>query len=308
MTSFKADLVSLSDFAWERLRGRLDGLTDEEFLWEPVPGCWSVRPDDNGGSRADGSTFRPEPEPFTTAAWRIAHLIDNLQAERTATWLGVTPTPDDGMPVVPATAAQATAALDKAYAAWRRRLLAVADEELLTPLGEIGGAYADDTRNAFVLHIIDELIHHGAEVAVVRDLYRASRLDDPVVLACLHGDRAAVEALVATDPALLDRTRADHPDLLRQTASRQRWDVVRLLADLGFDVELPPATAGTSALHYAAGVGDLPTVRLLVEHGADVSRKDPTWNQPPLGWAKFFGRDEVVDYLAPLTQNPIAPA
>jgi hypothetical protein len=37
----------------------------------------------------------------------------------------------------------------------------------------LGGAFADSTRRAFALHILDELIHHGAEVALLRDLYRA---------------------------------------------------------------------------------------------------------------------------------------
>lgn len=41
------------------------------------------------------------------------------------------------------------------------------------PIGEIGGPFADSTRRAFALHILDELIHHGAEVALLRDLYRA---------------------------------------------------------------------------------------------------------------------------------------
>jgi hypothetical protein len=26
------------------LRPRLEGLTDEEHFWEPVAGCWSIRP------------------------------------------------------------------------------------------------------------------------------------------------------------------------------------------------------------------------------------------------------------------------
>ena len=34
---------------WDRqLRARLDGLTDDEYLWEPAPGCWSVRPRGTG--------------------------------------------------------------------------------------------------------------------------------------------------------------------------------------------------------------------------------------------------------------------
>jgi hypothetical protein len=39
------------DLHWtEQLRPRLDGLTDDEYFWEPAPGCWSVRP----GGEAEG--------------------------------------------------------------------------------------------------------------------------------------------------------------------------------------------------------------------------------------------------------------
>jgi hypothetical protein len=41
-------------------------------------------------------------------------------------------------------------------------------------MGSVTRFYADSTRGAFVLHELDELIHHGAEVGVLRDLYRAS--------------------------------------------------------------------------------------------------------------------------------------
>jgi hypothetical protein len=36
------------DEVYDRLRGRLEGLTDDEYLWEPVPGCWSVHRDPPG--------------------------------------------------------------------------------------------------------------------------------------------------------------------------------------------------------------------------------------------------------------------
>ena len=51
MTATKIDidwnreLVDQLDWHWNHhLRPRLDGLTDNEYLWEPVPGCWSLRP------------------------------------------------------------------------------------------------------------------------------------------------------------------------------------------------------------------------------------------------------------------------
>jgi hypothetical protein len=36
-------LLAQLDTTWEMLRERLDGTTDEEFLWEPAPGAYTVR-------------------------------------------------------------------------------------------------------------------------------------------------------------------------------------------------------------------------------------------------------------------------
>ncbi|MHC3467421.1 DinB family protein [Streptomyces sp. 7R007] len=36
-------LLDQFDCARERAQVRLEGLGDEEYLWEPVPGCWSIR-------------------------------------------------------------------------------------------------------------------------------------------------------------------------------------------------------------------------------------------------------------------------
>ncbi len=39
-----ASLAEQLDRHWRtQLRPRLDGLTDDEYLWEPVSDCWSVR-------------------------------------------------------------------------------------------------------------------------------------------------------------------------------------------------------------------------------------------------------------------------
>jgi hypothetical protein len=44
------------------------------------------------------------------------------------------------------------------------------------PIGAAEGAWADRTMAELVLHINREVIHHGAEIACLRDLY-AHRLD-----------------------------------------------------------------------------------------------------------------------------------
>ncbi len=46
-------LLDQFDKAREMAQVRLTGLTDEEYLWEPVPGCWSLRPGEGGRWQAD---------------------------------------------------------------------------------------------------------------------------------------------------------------------------------------------------------------------------------------------------------------
>jgi len=172
MTTEQADLLSLSDYAWQRLSGRLEGLTDKEYLWEPVAGAWSLRPDADGVWRADRVLPPPDPEPVTTIAWRLAHLSDDvLAAERNATWIGLTPEPSSTPEGKASTAAEALTRLAEGYAYWRRCLERATD--LDTPMGSIAGPFAKDSRRAFIFHELDEFIHHGAEVGVLRDLYRS---------------------------------------------------------------------------------------------------------------------------------------
>ena len=57
------ELVDQLEFHWSRdFRPRLDGLTDEQYLWEPAPGMWSVRretrPGLAGAPAAPSSTSR----------------------------------------------------------------------------------------------------------------------------------------------------------------------------------------------------------------------------------------------------------
>jgi hypothetical protein len=55
---WSAELVGQLDSHWrDQLRPRLDGLTDEEYFWEPAAGCWNVRP------RTDLPAARPLPAP-----------------------------------------------------------------------------------------------------------------------------------------------------------------------------------------------------------------------------------------------------
>ncbi|WP_328994874.1 DinB family protein [Kribbella sp. NBC_01245] len=286
MTKLSQNLLDLSDFAWQRLRPRVEGMTDEEYFWEPVAGCWTVRKTADGSFRADDHPIPPDPPPFTTLAWRITHIIDILQAERTATWFGHKPRAEDGVPPVPGSAAEAVRALDHAYEVWRRRLAALSQDDFDRQMGEIAGQYGEYDGMAFALHILDELIHHGAEVGVVRDLYRAQQPEDPSVVALLNGDQTAD----------VERVREQRPALIAEAAAGKRWEAVPLLVELGFDVNARDHADRTAA-HLAAGTGELDVLRLLVEHGADLAAEDPEFHATPLGWAQWSNQAAAADFL-----------
>lgn len=152
----------------------MEGLVDAEYLWQPVPNCLTVRPDDEGVFRWDGPAQDGDGRVFTTLAWRLTHIANFLEQDRNGPWLGQ-PAQPRTRPDPPSSAADALVLLDGAYEAWSVVLAGTTDESLSQPIGEIAGRYGNDSRRSFVLHTVDELIHHGAECALLRDLYSATR-------------------------------------------------------------------------------------------------------------------------------------
>ena len=124
--------MGLSDYVYQRTRSRLAWLTDDEYFWEPVPGCWTIR-----RTGSPGGFERDDP--------------------------------------APATAAEAIAVLDRAHAFWQDVLQELPAASWWEPLGPVAGPYAEDDKASLVLHQLDEQIHHGAELGVLRDLYRQDR-------------------------------------------------------------------------------------------------------------------------------------
>jgi hypothetical protein len=170
------DLVEQLDFHWQRqLRPRLEGLTDHEYLWEPAPDAWNVRPLADGGFTIDWAYPEPEPAPVTTIAWRMAHVTVGVLAARVAGHFGGPPADYESWEYA-GTAADALAQLDAAYHAWTAGVRALDEAALCQPCGPSEGPWADRPMSTLVLHINREVIHHGAEIALLRDLY-AHRTD-----------------------------------------------------------------------------------------------------------------------------------
>lgn len=175
-------LLDQLTFHWEhQARPRLDGLTDDEYRWEPVPGAWSVRPrDESHTSMAAGGgdlviDFEypaPLPAPVTTIAWRLGHVIVGVFGARNASHFGGPPL-DYGTVEWPGDAAGALAMLDEVYATWVAGVGGLHEDALARPVGPSEGPFAEYPMVGLVLHIHREVIHHLAEVALLRDLYAA---------------------------------------------------------------------------------------------------------------------------------------
>ncbi|HWD45818.1 MAG TPA: DinB family protein [Actinomycetota bacterium] len=163
-------LLSQMDEVYDRLRRRLEGLTDDEYLWEPAPGCWTVHRDRGGVWVVDYAEPDPDPPPLTTIGWRLAHLADCKVmyhewafGEQRLTWPEL---------AAPATAAEALARLEEGHGLLRADLAGLDDEQLdgprLTNWGERWPAWR------IVWTMIDHDAHHGGEIGCLRDLYRVT--------------------------------------------------------------------------------------------------------------------------------------
>ncbi len=176
---WNAQLIEQLDGYWQgQLRGRFAGLTDDEYFWEPVNNAWNVRPRGTGSAPSqagagnltiDFAFAEPSPAPVTTIAWRLGHLIVGvLGARNTAHFQG--PPIDYESFDYASTADQALAQLDTQYERWLDGVRGLGSAGLSRPCGS-SEPYPQWPMAALVLHISREVIHHGAEIALLRDLY-----------------------------------------------------------------------------------------------------------------------------------------
>jgi len=165
-------------------RARLEGLTDEEYLWEPAPGCWSIRrTGETNTATAHGAGewvldfTRPEPQPppFTTIAWRLGHLYSGFSL-RWEWAFGGRKKLADAIELTPS-ADQALNRFWKLMDQWRASLAAMTDEQL-DMVGFSQYPYGLDPQLPFIATVWwtnRELILHTAEIALLRDLWTARR-------------------------------------------------------------------------------------------------------------------------------------
>jgi hypothetical protein len=182
------------------LRRAWSGLTDDELMWEPADGTWSVHPvsecrtatpfvtesmaaDFDVGVIAaaiDGKAV----EPLTSIAWLFWHVgsmpgraaeLDFFGGDHTAAsgWTS----PYIATHPIFTTADEAVTTMRTGWRALDAALQSATDEELElpTPFWGYGGPGPMGTGAQIVGSILNEASHHGTQIGVLRDLYRASR-------------------------------------------------------------------------------------------------------------------------------------
>jgi hypothetical protein len=171
-----APFLAQWDYIVEVLGDRLAGLTDDEFLWEPAPVSWSVRPGPDGRGVPDAESWAPIGEagtPPRTLAWSIDHVANGM-LQRADYLVGSHSVKSSDL-VWPLTADEGVRAMFDALAAWRTGLDTMTDADLDT-VGR--SAYPDGLDPTLPLIEIvwwvnKELVFHSAEIWYARDLYAA---------------------------------------------------------------------------------------------------------------------------------------
>jgi hypothetical protein len=171
-----APFLAQWDYVAEQLLARLEGLTDEELLWEPAPGSWTVRKNDDGHTRptSENSWWNPtaDREPPRTIAWSIGHLGSGSLIR--ADWL----VGDHELLDVadwPVTASEAISFVRDGLASWRDGLDEMTDADLDT-VGRSAFPHGLDPQLPLldiVWWVNKELLWHAAEIWFMRDLYAA---------------------------------------------------------------------------------------------------------------------------------------
>jgi ankyrin repeat protein len=148
-------------------------------------------------------------------------------------------------------------------------------------------------------------VRHGRKDLVALLVARGGKLesaglDDQLLGACRQGDVDTAIAIARAQPEVVSRVSAELQEFLMQSSKHNTLATLRALIETGVNLSAE-APGGVTALHLAAWFGRDEAVRLLVESGAPVDRRDGVCGTSPLAWAAHGSRncrDADADYAA----------
>lgn len=153
--------------AYDRLRARLQGLTDDEYFWEPVAGCWNVYEDRPGHWTYHYEIPEPAPAPLTSIGWQIVHVAAcRVMYHEWAFGAARLTFPDL---VIPHTAAGAAEMLEEGERLLRDDLERLTEGQLDEPVKTTWGELWPAWRIFWTL--TDHDAFHGGAIGHLRDMY-----------------------------------------------------------------------------------------------------------------------------------------
>ena len=163
----RALLAATMEQTYARLRDRLEALTEEEFLWQPIPGAWTIYEVRPGHWTYHYEIPDPVPAPITTIAWQVVHLgTTRLMYHEWAYGPGNLTFPNIA---IPHKASAAIQFLGEGYEVLRRDLEAETEDGLDLPRKTNWGDEWPAWR-IFTTMIDHDALHTGA-IGNLRDLY-----------------------------------------------------------------------------------------------------------------------------------------
>ncbi|MDQ0604664.1 hypothetical protein QF037_009009 [Streptomyces canus] len=116
----------------------------------------------------DSASPDPVPVPVPVIAWRLAHIIVSSLGYRVGSHFGGQDV-DSQTFAYAGTTDEALKQLDEMYGRWNAGAHGLSHAHLKNP-STVGPERFP--MEGIVLHVNRELIHHGAEISLLRDLYR----------------------------------------------------------------------------------------------------------------------------------------
>jgi len=164
--------------------------------------------------------------------------------------------------------------------------------QLLLALG--ADPNARDATGATALTTASEV---GADPAIIAALRDAGLAPDLLTLVNLARYDEA-ERMVRDDPSRIGPDGGD-TIALHLSVSKRNLAAIRWLLAHGIDVNAKRRMwdLNHTALHMAVESGAIEISRLLLDAGADPNVRDDRYHATALGWAEFFGRDDMADLI-----------
>ncbi|MCQ6562766.1 ankyrin repeat domain-containing protein [Paenibacillus mendelii] len=144
------------------------------------------------------------------------------------------------------------------------------------------------------------LAHRLNRHEVIEMMLRYSSTEQKFLLACLQADKANLHSILSEHPNMVTSLQPMDESLIVDAAGDNRFDAVRTMLEVGFNVDARRSPQSFTALHTSASRGNHEIVKLLLATGASVHALNEFGGTPLSSciWGSLHIQDPSGDYAA----------